>query len=93
MEVDYVDIIKVGSIVARKSYNMDIFFRVDSISSNIATLKGISYRIEADASLDDLVLQNEDSITRYYNDTIMPADRKIDRICRDKEACSTKKKL
>lgn len=51
--------IKKGSIVARISYNKDIFFIVDRIikSSNnkkIAILKGVTIRIVADAPLNDL---------------------------------------
>ena len=50
--------IKVGDIVARKSYGYDVFFKVVDITERngerILTLKGISYRIEADAPESDL---------------------------------------
>ena len=53
----------VGDIVARKSYGKDIFFKVvdikDNGKENIATLKGITYRIEADAPESDLVVQTK----------------------------------
>ena len=51
--------IKKGDIVGRISYNKDIYFYVDRIiknsnGSNYAILKGVNYRIEADAPLEDL---------------------------------------
>lgn len=63
------DQFKIGDIVARKSYGCDIFFKVVNISKaaerNIITLKGISYRIEADAPESDLELQPEQKINEY----------------------------
>lgn len=65
--------IKKGDIVARKSYGCDILFFVDKIinSSNgttIAILKGITIRIIADASLEDLLIIDnnllEDNLVR-----------------------------
>ena len=51
---------KVGDIVARKSYNKDIVFKItDIIDQNgkkIAILKGVAFRIIADAELSDLEL-------------------------------------
>lgn len=64
--------LKVGDIVARNSYECDIFFKVVNISNGIVTLKGICYRIEADAPMSDLVLQS-DNYVRDYN-------RKVDSI-------------
>lgn len=56
-------ILKIGDIVARKSYGSDIFFKVVDIKQNaeenIVTLKGICYRIQADAPESDLILQNK----------------------------------
>ncbi len=50
--------IEVGDFVTRKSYNRDIYFRVDKITSdrwgNRAILRGIDVRLCADAPLDDL---------------------------------------
>lgn len=50
---------KVGDIVARKSYNKDIVFKiidiiVDNDGEKIAILKGVAFRIIADAKLSDL---------------------------------------
>lgn len=50
--------IKKGDIVARKSYGKDIIFYVKKIirakSGNIAILRGVLERIEADSKLEDL---------------------------------------
>ncbi|WP_305303335.1 sporulation peptidase YabG [Romboutsia ilealis] len=50
---------KIGDIVTRKSYNKDIIFRiagfsVDNKNEKIAILKGIAFRVIADAYLEDL---------------------------------------
>lgn len=52
---------KVGDIVARKSYNKDIVFKItdiifDNKGEKIAILKGVAFRIIADAPLNDLEL-------------------------------------
>jgi spore coat assembly protein len=61
--------LKVGDIVARKSYGHDIFFKVVNITQaraeRIVTLKGISYRIEADAPESDLEVQPENRVREY----------------------------
>jgi spore coat assembly protein len=73
--------LKVGDIVARKSYGYDIFFKVIDITEaegeRILTLKGISYRIEADAPESDLELQPESKVREYR-----------DRCCREAEKCA-----
>jgi spore coat assembly protein len=50
---------KIGDIVARKSYNKDIVFKIagfsiDESNQKVAILKGIAFRVIADAYLDDL---------------------------------------
>ncbi len=54
--------IKIGDIVARKSYDCDILFKVINIRNEGLNrtygLKGILYRIEADAPDWDLELQS-----------------------------------
>ena len=52
----------IGDYVTRKSYNNDIVFKIDDIDNNIAYLKGINVRLEADSSLDDLVISDNKSI-------------------------------
>ena len=50
--------LKKGDIVSRKSHNNDILFYIEDIfyDKNIAMLKGIVVRIEADSYINDLVL-------------------------------------
>lgn len=45
---------KVGDIVARRSYNFDVLFKIKNIRSDIADLVGITVRIVADAPIYDL---------------------------------------
>ncbi len=59
--------IKKGDIVGRKSYGKDILFKVEKILKRkneepIAILKGLIIRIEADATLDDLVIMETKQI-------------------------------
>lgn len=62
--------IKVGDIVARKSYGGDILFRVKEIKKTggqtIVILKGVDYRIEADAPESDLVLQTDSYVSESH---------------------------
>ncbi|MGL5315414.1 MAG: sporulation peptidase YabG [Peptostreptococcaceae bacterium] len=58
---------KIGDIVARKSYNQDIIFKIvgfsiDNKNEKFAVLKGIAFRIIADAYLDDLEVVNMSDI-------------------------------
>ncbi len=61
--------LKIGDIVARKSYGEDVFFKVvdirDSGDCKIATLKALNYRLEADAPENDLVPQSREKVTKY----------------------------
>lgn len=61
--------LKIGDIVGRKSYGCDVLFKVTDIkkagNENIATLKGITYRIEADAPESDLIVQSRNKIEEY----------------------------
>ena len=45
---------KVGDIVARRSYNYDVLFKIKNIRSDMADLVGITVRIVADAPIYDL---------------------------------------
>lgn len=61
--------LKIGDIVARKSYGYDVFFKVVNITNNggenIISIKGISYRIEADAPESDLEVQPDNKVREY----------------------------
>lgn len=71
--------LKIGDIVARKSYGCDVFFKIVDIKSNengnILTLKGISYRIEADAPEGDLELQPEQKVREYRDKCCRAAEK------------------
>lgn len=60
--------IKKGTIVARKSYEKDIMFVVKRIiktsNGNIAILRGLVERIEADSKLDDLEIVDKKHIEK-----------------------------
>jgi spore coat assemly protein len=75
--------LNIGDIVARKSYGCDVLFKIVDIQEEggerIITLKGISYRIQADAPEFDLLIQSEDNVSRH----IAQLDRIIDKRCRD----------
>lgn len=45
----------IGDIVSRKSYNHDVWFKVQSIIGDRVILKGLYYRLIADAHISDLV--------------------------------------
>lgn len=82
---------KVGDIVARKSHDMDMVFKIEAFSTDhnnekIAILKGIAFRIIADAYLEDLelvsipnirsVLMDEDVQTLLYKSVRKSRERK-----------------
>ena len=61
----------IGDYVTRKSYNRDILFRITYITPNqIARLKGVSYRVIADAPISDLVSASDMRYT-IKEDSIM----------------------
>ena len=65
----------IGDIVTRNSHNNDTFFEITDIIDEIAYLKGINIRLEADSNLNDLVKVDEvnviddDSLTTSLTDT------------------------
>ena len=62
---------KKGDIVCRLSYNRDIVFVINKIikykNQNVAILKGLVMRIEADSPIDDLELVDSSRITELLN--------------------------
>ena len=72
--------INIGDVVTRKSYGSDILFKVvdkkevDSTTNYI--LKGICYRLEADALESDLLLQPKNKISEYTRNMLVQADKK-----------------
>jgi spore coat assembly protein len=71
-------------------HDCDIFFKVVDIKNdgkdNIVTLKGISYRIEADAPESDLVIQPESRVREYTSRAFMEAEKKTRNIAGSRNA-------
>ena len=61
--------LKIGDIVARKSYNYDVLFRVQRISGETVDLVGINVRILADAPIYDLKKISKEEATRRITET------------------------
>ena len=59
---------KVGDIVARKSYNYDVLFKIQRLNGDMADLVGITVRILADAPIYDLRLITDTEVKRMLND-------------------------
>ncbi|KIL39409.1 sporulation peptidase YabG [Gordoniibacillus kamchatkensis] len=56
---------KQGDLVTRKSYGGDVMFRIQQLESNRAVLRGIDYRLLADAPLTDLAVVEPTEPFRY----------------------------
>lgn len=54
----------IGDIVARKSYNYDVLFRVQRVTGDMVDLVGITVRIIADAPIYDLKLVSPDEVNK-----------------------------
>jgi spore coat assembly protein len=52
---------KQGDLVVRKSYGGDVLFKIQELSSQIALLKGMEYRLLADSPIYDLSIVQADS--------------------------------
>lgn len=60
--------LRVGDIVARKSYNYDVLFKVERINADMVDLVGMTVRIIADAPIYDLKkISPEEVTTRLKN--------------------------
>ncbi|MCL1919210.1 MAG: sporulation peptidase YabG [Peptococcaceae bacterium] len=59
-----------GDIVARRSYNEDLFLKVEDMEvsrgEKIAHLSGLIYRLSADSGLDDLCLKTQQQVVHYH---------------------------
>lgn len=78
--------IRIGDYVVRKSYNKDILFKVVSISDKgIVKLKGVSYRILADAPMEDLELAGGMRFTNKENNIMEQIDENVKQILMEQE--------
>lgn len=66
--------IKVGDFVTRNSYNNDIVFEVKELNNNVCVLRGIDFRLEADAEVQDLkklekkILENDEEYSKTISE-------------------------
>ncbi len=81
--------IKKGSIVGRKSYHKDVLFVVKNIIStkngNIAILRGIIERVEADSDINDLEIIQKDDLKEYLNKKNEEIEKKIEKSQKEQE--------
>ncbi len=75
----------IGDYVVRLSYNKDILFRITYISPNqIARLKGVSYRVIADAPISDLELSIGMRYTNEESSIMSTIEATIDKIMKQR---------
>lgn len=77
--------IKIGDVVGRKSYNKDIFFKVmdlckDSGEKKYCQLKGIHYRLYANAPLEDLIKIESNELAFYLREHTIKSNEQMGRI-------------
>ncbi|ONI45087.1 sporulation peptidase YabG [Candidatus Epulonipiscium fishelsonii] len=75
----------IGDFVVRLSYNKDLLFRIIDIDNkdNVAKLKGISYRIIADAPIKDLELAGGMRFTSNESSTMEMIDSNVRTILKE----------
>lgn len=75
--------IKKGAIVGRKSYSKDILFIVKNIiptkNGDIAILRGIVERIEADSDIEDLEMIPKENVKTYLKNKEEELNKKIEK--------------
>jgi len=87
--------LKIGDIVARKSYGCDIFFKVVDIkkdaNGDTAVLKGICYMIQADAPESDLILQTDEHVNEHTSRMNRMVDKKYREVIASKDRHASKR--
>lgn len=64
---------KIGDLVTRKSHNSDMVFMITDIDDDICYLKGVYIRLEADATIDDLLIYaGEDEEEKEFEERLKP---------------------
>ncbi|MDA8228094.1 MAG: sporulation peptidase YabG [Desulfitobacterium hafniense] len=84
---------KIGDVVARRSHNQDLFFRVIDIRTVIgcellAILKGINLRLIADAPVSDLVEKGPAEVAHYQLKDNQNIYRKLNRVVNQRKTVS-----
>lgn len=62
--------IEIGDYVSRNSYNNDTVFKVINRKGDTLYLKGVEYRLYADASVNDCIIVDKDSVIDSFNPII-----------------------
>ncbi len=76
----------IGDYVVRLSYGKDILFRITYISPHqVARLKGISYRVIADAPIKDLELADGMRFTNQETNIMNTIQQNVEKIIRQRE--------
>lgn len=88
--------IKEGDIVGRKSYGKDIIFVVDKIidldkNKQIAILKGLTIRIQADANIEDLELVEQEIVANNLRGLEQRLETRIKNYTNSKKSLITKR--
>lgn len=82
--------IKKGAIVGRKSYGKDVLFIVKNIiptkNGDIAILRGIVERIEADSDIEDLEMIPKEDVKTYLKNKEEELNKKIEKARIEKES-------
>ncbi|MBO5711483.1 MAG: sporulation peptidase YabG [Acholeplasmatales bacterium] len=68
---------RVGDFVGRKSYNCDIVFVINKIINDTVILQGYYIRLVADSPLSDLVLIDEEELSRHEQNNIKAREKII----------------
>ncbi len=88
--------IKEGDIVTRHSYNHDIYFKVISINVEdngkiYVKLKGLDVRLEATASLDDLMARDPIEVCLFCYKLNLCHKERINKILKERVSCILEK--
>jgi spore coat assembly protein len=79
-----------GDLVIRKSYGGDVIFKIQAITAQQALLKGVDYRLLADAPVEDLQEVGETEYLLQTKDMRARADRAFHRIERSQQLSAQK---
>ena len=66
--------IQIGDYVSRNSYHNDMIFKVINIKNDILYLKGIEYRLYADAKISDCLLEDKKKLIDDFSPTLIKDD-------------------
>lgn len=71
--------LKIGDLVARKSYGYDVLFKINNIRNDIVDLVGVTVRIIADAPIYDLKLIGKDEASKYLRENDFKSNERLSR--------------